>query len=212
MGFMNMYKKEVKFVFILIGISPSVIMCLINIQHSHYPIWASRRMIYNILPLCIIGFIYFINDIKTKYYKIIAFITILFIIVSNYSFIFNNNSYYIGLTNSLDNFSESFNEDDVVLIDGNMQYSIGIQQALEYYYDIESISVYPTSITDQELIKLNSRKSVVYITEENSEFGERLKKLFTLISEKEILVWDDIENHITLKQSIPFMKYRTLDN
>jgi len=199
---MILYNKKEQYFMVLFLFIIISIRFAIDFEHSPTIYWASRRYLYNLLPLFVItatfGLEYLGTRIATKKKSILSYKIILVIIVAtnllinNYFFTYKNEIHFVGATNSFDELAQSFKKSDVILIDGDIQWADAFQQGFKYYYQIESLSPYLNSISDDEVKNFNKEltmqnKRLIFITN-TFDSQKRIMKLFKVqrVNEKYI--------------------------
>ncbi|HCW53463.1 MAG TPA: hypothetical protein DG753_06950 [Clostridium sp.] len=210
-NFKMFYKKQYDIILIQYVTCIATMIYLMNICHSHVPIWSSRRIFYSVFVFLIIGFVYCLDNIKFE--KKISYVSVVFLLVVTCGFdigktVYNNDINFIGLSDSLNEFGKQFKSDEVVFIDGDMSSGIGLQNALKYYYNIEALSPYTETVSDEELKLFCQNRNVVFITEKNSEFSKRVEKLFKRKAIDATINYKNIKNGEILRSNYEFVIYR----
>jgi len=192
-------KKEKYFLILFIFIMGSVLY-IYELHHSHYSYWASRRIIYNLFPLFVLSSIFFLEFIEEKIkqnslllFRIILSLLILFNLFIHNLYITYDKINYSGNTDKLNKLSRNFTQDDIVIINGDKKLADAYQLALKYYYQIEALSPYFNSISDNEFVNfynaLNKKNNRLIIIADGVDTNKRINGLF----QSEVKYYEDLD-------------------
>ncbi|UCB47277.1 MAG: hypothetical protein JSV25_07665, partial [Spirochaetota bacterium] len=213
------FKRKEKYFLLLFVFILNALLYIYFPFHAKIFFWASRRYIYNVFPLLTVGAVfaleYFENPIKQLnlklIYKAIIVCTLLITLLLHNSRLTFSNFEYIGATGSFNNFTNNFNKNDVIMINGDKKFSDALQLGLKYFYSYEALSPFFMTIADEEfknfyyeVRKQNKRLILIF---DNELLEQRMEKLFDMNYIKDQMGYYNLLNGEKTQIDIPINMY-----